>query len=555
MFFVSLILSFQIYATEQIPDRLLWNGKTYLIGSYQYPFEKFGQIKKVKERNPRVSTALWRRYVAEFEIVNGKLVCKRLFDGKQPDGGGDFCGDIIGDGIFCDWFSGKNIKLIEMRPSYSAFFLEEKSYVLNVKNGMAEVVLAREMPEIRMSHEDKVRRGKTPYDPKSDNLQSWFELGYLMFRPKNFEYDGWPDIDICKSILQSRKVKTRGILQYCKKLKDGTWSAVLYLPATRTSPKAYLVIGCPFDCSKFLKRAVEAEIENPLRVSAAIASLRELKKSESIHNAGGKRIAPDDYKARGEFADNLKKLYAKIQKGSIDESKLSVKFSVNMGNISLIVKYPEIGTPLYSEYLFLNGIRQNCFDIEMFYPDTTLKCASFELRISFNFHNTPTPDFDSLENWKMPKIVSLGGIELWRFENEKNKVLKFITSPLQDLKKIAEDMTDTEALNALQVLSFMRANADETGRERIVEISRRIKDVDFRKHPDFAHLLSWAVDFNCGRDTAKIYAAKLAEFIGHESEFNGAFIDSCDFENAATRREVARKVYSRILNKLANKKR
>ena len=58
------------FATAQIPDFLIHNGEKYRL--IVNPMEPF--FKKFPEKRPkRGSTALWRRYVATFEIIQNEL--------------------------------------------------------------------------------------------------------------------------------------------------------------------------------------------------------------------------------------------------------------------------------------------------------------------------------------------------------------------------------------------------------------------------------------------------------------------------------------------------
>ncbi len=79
------------WATEQIPDTLIHNGENYHIpwpASHSFPLEPFlSQHKPIRNRlftkgDPLVvrgaSTACWRRYVARWEVVYGRLYLKGI---------------------------------------------------------------------------------------------------------------------------------------------------------------------------------------------------------------------------------------------------------------------------------------------------------------------------------------------------------------------------------------------------------------------------------------------------------------------------------------------
>jgi hypothetical protein len=66
-----------VFGTAQIPDRLIYNGKTYKL--HNSPLEAY--FKEHPRKRPEgdiSSTALWRGYIATFEIQNEVLILKDL---------------------------------------------------------------------------------------------------------------------------------------------------------------------------------------------------------------------------------------------------------------------------------------------------------------------------------------------------------------------------------------------------------------------------------------------------------------------------------------------
>lgn len=66
-----------VFATAQIPDKIIIEGKEYKLHSN--PLEEF--FEKYPEKRPRGgigSTALWRGYVATFEVKNDELYLKDI---------------------------------------------------------------------------------------------------------------------------------------------------------------------------------------------------------------------------------------------------------------------------------------------------------------------------------------------------------------------------------------------------------------------------------------------------------------------------------------------
>jgi hypothetical protein len=67
----------QLYATAQFPDKIIYEGLTYDLNVN--PLESYFEIFPEKRPRGRItSTALWRGYVATFEIVNNELLLKDI---------------------------------------------------------------------------------------------------------------------------------------------------------------------------------------------------------------------------------------------------------------------------------------------------------------------------------------------------------------------------------------------------------------------------------------------------------------------------------------------
>lgn len=80
LFYVTLILivsTINIFATAQAPDKIFYNGKEYKLHSN--PMEVY--FKKFPEKKPKssvISSALWRGYIATFEITENNLFLKDI---------------------------------------------------------------------------------------------------------------------------------------------------------------------------------------------------------------------------------------------------------------------------------------------------------------------------------------------------------------------------------------------------------------------------------------------------------------------------------------------
>ena len=529
-FLAGAALCLPLFAEEPPPDRLIWNGKTYQIEGYVYPFEKVGAGGALRGS---FSKSCFRN-VYVFEIENGRLVCKKLLS-RTADGEVETRKSEIGGGIFCDWFSAKNVGLREMRSGGERFFLEEKSYVLDVEKGAARVRIAREMPELRMSYSDSERRAGVVYDPSRDDWRGCFELGHFCLKPLRMEYSGFADLSVAREILRLKRVKTRGFVSSYFRSRRGTVYLNLNLPPTRTSGFCSASFVCA-DFFDFEGDAVEVEIENPLTLSQRVVAIRALSKRESVHNPRGKKYVPN-YETGRVFVADLKKLYPEISSADIDARKLSSKMSAGYGGFSFAVFYGERARRAVDS-VSVGVSDASEFDYAFRYPDFDLKNAAFSVVFRFVPKN-----FSDIENWRFPKRVKLGGIDCWSFDGERSAAFRFATSPLGNIEKIAGEMDDLEVLETLSFLLSSNAQSSASGAERLRVAALRAGRVDFKKYPYYARIL---VNFDAGRAVAKIFAERLADFLGFDCGFNAAFIDSEDFDNQRKCRAISRRLDSEI---------
>lgn len=69
--FILALFPVKLFATAQVPDRIIWEGKTYSL--LCNPLGPYFQEYPDKRPQGGFSTALWRGYVATFEIINNQL--------------------------------------------------------------------------------------------------------------------------------------------------------------------------------------------------------------------------------------------------------------------------------------------------------------------------------------------------------------------------------------------------------------------------------------------------------------------------------------------------
>jgi hypothetical protein len=141
-----LFASFQIYATAQYSDVIIYNGTKYPLNVN--PLELY--FEKNPEKRPKGelrSTALWRGYVATFEISNNELILKNIEIEITISTGADFKTEwksifqefILDNNISkINWFTGlliipngKQINYIHM--GYGSTY--ENYILLEIRNG------------------------------------------------------------------------------------------------------------------------------------------------------------------------------------------------------------------------------------------------------------------------------------------------------------------------------------------------------------------------------------------------------------------------------------
>ena len=74
---LSVFFSLTVFATAQIPDKVIYNGKEYML--HNNPLESY--FEKYPDKRPKVevwSNALYRGYIATFEIKGGQLYLKDI---------------------------------------------------------------------------------------------------------------------------------------------------------------------------------------------------------------------------------------------------------------------------------------------------------------------------------------------------------------------------------------------------------------------------------------------------------------------------------------------
>ncbi|MBN2695586.1 hypothetical protein JXR93_13070 [bacterium] len=206
IFFIT--LSFNIFATAQYPDNLIYNGENYSL--HTNPLE--GYFKEHPEKKPKgevVSTALWRGYIATFEIDNNELILKDIvveISDKSSNKSFNVIrktvkNDVFSDNkrVLVDWFSGllvipygKMVEYVHMgyASSYENYIILEidkgvlkKEKKFNIKE--FEVFKERQFIEFKKTDEYKKLKEDFKKKGSSDEfIDSFLKINIIIYTTK-----------------------------------------------------------------------------------------------------------------------------------------------------------------------------------------------------------------------------------------------------------------------------------------------------------------------------------------------------------------------------------
>lgn len=77
LFIIALFFTLKLFATPQIPDKLIYKGKEYKL--LTFPLETYFKTHTDKRLEKKsLNTGLWRGYIATYEIKNNQLFLKDM---------------------------------------------------------------------------------------------------------------------------------------------------------------------------------------------------------------------------------------------------------------------------------------------------------------------------------------------------------------------------------------------------------------------------------------------------------------------------------------------
>ncbi|OHB79809.1 MAG: hypothetical protein A2Z25_07700 [Planctomycetes bacterium RBG_16_55_9] len=157
-----LIIASSLSATEQKPDIVILEGKTYYIHAYgkDFPLEPYFENKarpKFDEDNNEktlTSTDCWRSYKAIWQIRNDKLTLISIdtfVNGKKMG-----VADVVGKNDVATWFSG-NIKIKEFDLPWGP------SKILSFEKGVLKEISDQPIRTAHVGHGSSVASNRTTF--------------------------------------------------------------------------------------------------------------------------------------------------------------------------------------------------------------------------------------------------------------------------------------------------------------------------------------------------------------------------------------------------------
>lgn len=140
LFITFFLTPVSLFSTIQIPDKVIHKGKEYIL--HTNPLEEFFRIHPEKKPDFEfTSTALWRGYVATFEIIDDKLFIKDIeVENTKPDFTGNEWKSVLkdifpdSDKIEADWFSG--LLVLPYGKINNNIYMDYSDYlVIEIENG------------------------------------------------------------------------------------------------------------------------------------------------------------------------------------------------------------------------------------------------------------------------------------------------------------------------------------------------------------------------------------------------------------------------------------
>jgi hypothetical protein len=127
-----LVQGFHLFATEQQPDILIYNGERYNLTIYpmEYYFKNFPEKHPLRLRSSPPPTSLYRGYIATFEIIQNELWVIDLKNSNNVS----IINEVLNglDRMKVDWFNGR---LVIPQGSLVIYMTYERYIILQIQNG------------------------------------------------------------------------------------------------------------------------------------------------------------------------------------------------------------------------------------------------------------------------------------------------------------------------------------------------------------------------------------------------------------------------------------
>ncbi|MFC6998800.1 hypothetical protein [Rufibacter roseus] len=218
VFIFLLLFSCKAFATEQIPDILLYNGKKYEWSGYSPAFKYFEDNNLKAPANAATTTALYRNLIMTYSIENDSLYLTDVEILVRNGERNDFNNPpkTVRESVFKDYFPEKSKVLMDFYNSIHTIpygevirvtennwtdIHHEKHLVFQIKNGHVVKKLDLDYKELlkfkkrQFNRFKKTKEYQLALQEEAKNLE---EFNY--FRPKKYSMDEYLQLVILEKV-------------------------------------------------------------------------------------------------------------------------------------------------------------------------------------------------------------------------------------------------------------------------------------------------------------------------------------------------------------------
>ncbi len=219
--FILLLIGFNVFATPQIPDILIYNGKEYEWSGNSPAFKYFEQNNFLPPEEAVITTGNYSVFIVTYEIVNQKLylIDVEIIVEQESEYGSDYPPDLVNKSVFKVYFPNQkrilmdfysNVQLIpygeiiEVTKDNWTDIHWEDYLVFEIKGGIVTTELDLNYKQFKRFKKKQFRAFKktTEYqkaiETERENLESFNEW----YRPRDYTMNEYLESIIMRLIKQ-----------------------------------------------------------------------------------------------------------------------------------------------------------------------------------------------------------------------------------------------------------------------------------------------------------------------------------------------------------------